>query len=57
MEELDLPDELPAGYRNKDGGLWLHDRETPQISPLVRRVIHDRVQSTVTQLEHLHHMD
>jgi acetoin utilization protein AcuC len=51
MSGQTFPDELPTTYREQYGGRWLHDREAPLISDVVRSRVRHRVEETVEALQ------
>jgi acetoin utilization protein AcuC len=54
MAGLSLPDELPESYRAAYGGRWLEDRESPEIDPVLKRLVRRRVEEVVSQVKQVH---
>lgn len=56
MEEIDLPDELPPGYRARYGGATLHDASVPHLDPELAARVRQVVEHQVSDLKHRHAM-
>ncbi len=54
MEGVDLPDELPSGYRSRYGGATLHDASVPRLDPELERRVRDVIERSVADLKVRH---
>ncbi len=54
MSNQTFPEELPPGYRNRYGGKWLEDHETPNISHQVRDQTRRRLEEVVNSVKARH---
>jgi acetoin utilization protein AcuC len=54
MADLDLPAELPPGYRTRYGGEWLRDQGSIQLEDRVQQQINDRVNDIVRAVRETH---
>jgi acetoin utilization protein AcuC len=56
MAEIDLPEDLPARYRERYGGRRLHDESVPRLDPDLRREVRRIVEHTVEDVKQRHHL-
>jgi acetoin utilization protein AcuC len=57
MAGQELPDELPASYREKYGGRFLHDQQGPDLGTLTRERTRKAVEETVQRVKELHRLE
>jgi acetoin utilization protein AcuC len=54
MSGQSFADELPASYRSRYGGEWLHDHQSPRIDPGTTRRVRQETQAVVARLKIIH---
>jgi hypothetical protein len=57
MGSLNLPDELPASYRDQYGGVWLHDQEQKAEHFPTQEDISRQVEKVVESVKRIHDLD
>jgi acetoin utilization protein AcuC len=57
MASLNLPDELPASYRDQYGGVWLHDQEQKAEHFPTQEDISRQVEKVVESVKRIHDLD